>query len=843
MMRPCAAHARAAALIAAAWLLHPLDVRAQAGEPIGDAPFDSSYFAWQRGDFIDALTRLDRLLAGPDAHRWLEPAAVLTGELFATQELTTDGLAPTWSPDGQYVSWESGTGSDRRVHIARVGDRGAHTVATVSGRAPAFDGAGRVFYIVVPASPELAQARTDVDAAVQARNSQEAFRARTRVAQLEAAAARLMVRELASGREAAVDLGGIEPQTVVFRPGDATPHVLGATAGAGNGSDLYRIADGTPRRVTTADGPKRDIVFLAGDRLLYSIDRQSFAIQSLATGAVSIHTGTQVTRSADGSTVSFVRPDAGESVITLLRADGSAVDAVRRDGPVANPALSRDGSRLAYQAMPREDWELFVVDAAGSDERRLTREVQHDLLPRFIDADRVLAVMGEARHRRSYVYDLRTGKRTRLFHNNTVRTVAPEYEWVLSPDGRRVLIVAERDGDTVSPERGVYLTDLDRRVTVEDVQSRVRRQLAGEQALREKARGLFAGIEEAVAAATGDVSRDRIYQYEADLFQFDSKHIMQPGNAKAIEYITQKLREFGYDPELQWFEPRGVRTANVIATLPGTVQPDVLYTVSSHFDSVERGPGADDDTSGTAALLEAARVLASRPQSATIHFAFFTGEEAGLLGSREYVRRAVENGDRLVGALNNDMIGYANDQRLDNTIRYSNDGIRDIQHGAAILFTDLITYDAKYYKSTDAHAYYEAYGDIVGGIGSYPILGNPHYHQTHDHLETINHQLVAEVSKTTVATLMKLASSPSRVKNVRVTRSGRRADVSWEPLPERDVAGYLVEWGPAGAVRGSMRVNGTAARITDVAAGDEIRVSGVSERGTLSWDAARVTAN
>src|SRR5690606_35727107 len=149
-------------------------------------------------------------------------------------------------------------------------------------------------------------------------------------------------------------------------------------------------------------------------------------------------------------------------------------------------------------------------------------------------------------------------------------------------------------------------------------------------------------------------------------------------------------------------------------------------------------------------------------------------------------------------ALNNDMVGFANNQRLDNTIRYSNDGIRDIQHGAAILFTDLITYDAKYYKSTDAHAYYDAYGDIVGGIGSYPILGNPHYHQSHDQLETINQQLVAEVSKTTVATLMQLAAAPSRVKSVAVSRSGSGARVTWDALHERDVDAYLVEWGPVG---------------------------------------------
>ena len=129
------------------------------------------------------------------------------------------------------------------------------------------------------------------------------------------------------------------------------------------------------------------------------------------------------------------------------------------------------------------------------------------------------------------------------------------------------------------------------------------------------------------------------------------------------------------------------------------------------------------------------------------------------------------------------MIGWANDHRLDNTIRYSNPGIRDIQHGAAMLFTQLITYDALYFKSTDAAAYYDAYGDIVGGIGSYPVLSNPHYHQPHDLLETVNHQLIAETSKTTAATLMLLASSPSRLKDLKVEASpavrrrcrGRRA--------------------------------------------------------------------
>ena len=284
----------------------------------------------------------------------------------------------------------------------------------------------------------------------------------------------------------------------------------------------------------------------------------------------------------------------------------------------------------------------------------------------------------------------------------------------------------------------------------------------------------------------------------------------------------------------------GGQTANVIATLQGTVNPELVYVVSSHYDSVAVGPGADDDTSGTAALLEAARVLSRHPQPATIVFASFTGEESGLLGSREFVRRAVADKVQIVGALNNDMIGWANDHRLDNTIRYSNPGIRDIQHAAAIQFSNLITYDALYYKNTDAHAYYEAYGDIVGGIGSYPVLGSPHYHQSHDTLDTINHQLIAEVAKTTAATVMLLASSPSRITGLKVdSYQHGTAALSWTPNPEKGITGYIVAWGPAGKPESQqMRVTKPAASVK-VAPGTVVSVKAVNQRGLEGWDWAR----
>jgi hypothetical protein len=390
----------------------------------------------------------------------------------------------------------------------------------------------------------------------------------------------------------------------------------------------------------------------------------------------------------------------------------------------------------------------------------------------------------------------------------------------------------------------VYLVDLSQRITADALRARVKNNLASEQALRSKTERLFAPIADEVRRVVNEASVGRVYSYEKALFDFDSKHITQPGNKLAGEYLFETYTSFGYSPEYQWFAGRnalGGQTANVLATLKGTVNPELVYVVSSHYDSVAAGPGADDDSSGTAALLETARIMAKHPQPATIIFASFTGEEAGLLGSREFVRQAVASGMQLVGALNNDMIGWANDHRLDNTIRYSNAGIRDIQHGAAMHFTDLITYDALYYKSTDAAAYYEAYGDIVGGIGSYPVLGNPHYHQPHDLLETINHQLVTEVAKTTAATLMMLASSPSRLADLKVDSfTNGTARLSWRPSPEKGVTGYIVSYGPAASPDAQQtRVTSASVTLPNVAPGTIVSVKAVNQKGLEGWDWAR----
>jgi hypothetical protein len=515
---------------------------------------------------------------------------------------------------------------------------------------------------------------------------------------------------------------------------------------------------------------------------------------------------------------------------------------VRSARPLAAPALTANGGRVAYQSMPREDWELYVVSAEGGEPRRLTHEIQHDIHPQFLSDGRLIAVMGEGRHRRSYLYDAVSGARTRFFHNNTLRTIAPEYEWVVRPDGQAVAIVSERDGDTVSPERGLYLTDLRRTVVGSELLDRVRDMARGERDLRQRGTAMFAPIAQQVRPLAAEISSARIYDYARTLYSFDSKHVTQPGNQRAVEYLETTLRSFGYEPELQWFEPLpNAKSANVVATLRGTTNPELQYVVGSHFDSVKEGPGSDDNTSGSTALLEVARVMARRPQAATIKFVWFTSEESGLRGSKEFVRRATEAGDRVVGALNNDMVGWMNDDRLDNTVRYANPGLRDLQHAAAFLFSDLITYDAHYYKFTDAHSLVDGFGDVVSGIGSYPVLGNPHYHQPHDVLETVSHRLVAEVARTTLASVMLMASSPSRISGLTATRGADGSvDAKWNAAVERGVTSYRVRWEDAdGKVGGTQAVKGTAARLAAVPDGAAIEVRAIGERGLEGWDWAR----
>ena len=852
---------------------------APAGAQAVSTQLEEAYFAWDRGDYAVALEGYLAVLNGREGDRLKDEIALLTGELFEVTELTTDGSDIRVGPGGRYGTYAVGGVEEPTIALFELGETPV-VVSTFPGRSPTLSSDGQIAFHRVERTLELQRAEEELARASQGGGRAARTRARDGVRWVEALNTTLWIRDIDTGAERRVPVAEVFPVGMDFSADGQTLFFAGGRLRGDRSNHIYAVqtAGLVSQSVLAGEGFKASPEVVSGGRyLLYARpsrnplpappdsagDRpggvEGFALVDLRASSVFDFEGKGPVVSASGGRLAFVTERGGRWRIEVaaLRSAESATGnpgqsvtvVIEASDPIENLALSPDGTLVTYQKRSYDDWEIFTAPTDGSmEERRVSNEIQHDLFPRFLNTDQILAAKGEGRHRRSFVYDLRDGSVMKLFHNNTVRTIAPEYEWVVADGGSQVVIVSERDGDTVSPERGVYVVDLGRSVTKAAVRERLQRNLVGERELITKGERVFAPLRSEIEDVTERVSVARIFRYEKDLFAFGSKHITEPGNAQAIEYLTTTLEGFGYSPELQWFEPQpGLSSANVVVRIEGSTDSDLSCVVSSHFDSTRRGPGADDNTSGTSALLEAARVLAGSSLPLSIELAFFTGEEAGLLGSREYVRRAVESDKRIVCALNNDMIGWANDHRLDNTIRYSNPGIRDIQHGAAMIFSDLITYDALYYKSTDAAAYYEVYGDIVGGIGSYPVLGNPHYHQVTDRLTTINHRLVAEVSKTTVATIMLLASTPPRLTGLTVRRSRVAMQLTWDRSEMTDVLDYRLRYTatdgtPAEETRTFFLGEAPRALLDDVMPGSRIGVKAILDGGLEGWDWAWVTA-
>ena len=816
---------------------NPPATASQARVPGPIVTFAQASLAWDAGEYPGALRDFATILRSETAESEREHLALITGENWRTSLVALNARAPRWSSTGRFVAYETGIGAARVTRVAQIADS-IRIVAELAGGLATFSPDGTHLLWVEGTT----------------------------------ATGLLKWRNLVDNSERTINDGGMQKAQLILNATGDEVFVVGALPGSTR-SDLWQISlatnAGIPKRLTSSDSLRSDAQLVPGTSLiLHAVGgrspiaagagnafargaRNRFAVLDVATGAEKFFDGEAPTVSANGKTVAFVTRSSGRNTLHMmsLQPMGNPQVVHSTIDSLAAPALSPDGDLVAFQWQTRFDWDIYTVSRDGKPPTRVTRDIQHDLLPRFATNNQLIAMTGEARHRRAQLYDLKDNSQRRLFHNNTIRTIAPEYEWVLSPDGTKLLIVAERDGDTVTPHRHLWLVDLTRTVPVAELRARVADQLAAETALRTEGTRRFAPIAASVRAAVAHVNTDRVYRHEKVLFDFDSKHITRPGNALAREYLLGQYKSFGLDAKLQPFDARPnvnqpvVPTANVLAVLKGTENPELVYVISSHFDSRAEGPGADDNTSGTAALLEAARVLSTRPQPATIIFASFTAEEAGLLGSREFVRQAKTDGLKLAGALNNDMLGWSNDNRLDNTIRYSNEGIRDIQHAAAIEFSRMITYDAFYYKSTDAAAFYDGYGDIVGGIGSYPVLGNPHYHQPHDVLEVENHQLIAEASKTTIATLMLLASSPSRVAGLTVSASAQGAmSAAWTASPEKGIVKYRVRYGPADAPdKYQAEVAQPKMALPNAKPGMTVRVKAVNRRGMDGWDWARFT--
>ncbi|MFH1823882.1 MAG: M20/M25/M40 family metallo-hydrolase [Candidatus Firestonebacteria bacterium] len=131
---------------------------------------------------------------------------------------------------------------------------------------------------------------------------------------------------------------------------------------------------------------------------------------------------------------------------------------------------------------------------------------------------------------------------------------------------------------------------------------------------------------------------------------------------EAVKYLTLQFKSFGYDVQFQTFTASERKTKNIMVNKIGSEKPEEIFVVGAHFDTCFN-PGADDNASGIAGLLELARLIKKEDIKSTIRFVAFSNEEppffhTGNMGSKVYAKELKTKKENVKAALIIESIGY-----------------------------------------------------------------------------------------------------------------------------------------------------------------------------------------
>jgi hypothetical protein len=369
-----------------------------------------------------------------------------------------------------------------------------------------------------------------------------------------------------------------------------------------------------------------------------------------------------------------------------------------------------------------------------------------------------------------------------------------------------------------------------------------------------------------VRRALDQVDARSLRRYDHALVGFGTRHTLSTqtdptrGIGAARDYIKGQFDEIAKTAggrmtvELQSYVqppasriPQATTLTNVVATLKGTdpASADRVYVVGAHYDSRRTdvldgtgdAPGANDDGSGTSAVLELARVMAPRPAEATIKFVTYAGEEQGLYGSTHFAEVAAQQQMNIQGVLNMDIIGSpvgGSGLRDDRTIRLFSEGVPTSESPDETTRRQAIGGEndgvsrqlARFVKETGENDStgmrvklvwrrdrFLRSGDQVpflqrgwpGVRFTEPFENFDHQHQDvrvengkqyGDLEQFVDFRYLARVTRVVGSSLAALARSPRAPVNARMLTSGLGYDTTlrWNANPEPDVVGYEVVW-------------------------------------------------
>ncbi|NOR83812.1 MAG: M28 family peptidase [Ardenticatenales bacterium] len=279
-----------------------------------------------------------------------------------------------------------------------------------------------------------------------------------------------------------------------------------------------------------------------------------------------------------------------------------------------------------------------------------------------------------------------------------------------------------------------------------------------------------------VASMITQVDQTELYQYEEWLtgeepamiggvpYTITTRHTYSGEPVeKATQFVGEHLAVLGLDVEYHsWnasFPP------NVIATKPGLVDPDRIFIICAHLDDMPAGevaPGADDNGSGSAAVLVVSHILSQFEFGCTLKFAFWTGEEQGMLGSNAWASRASGEHLNILGVLNMDMIAYNSDDApfmdiharswLPDSVAMAN-LFADIVDAYSLEVVPEVLIDDPLGNYSDNGAFWDRGYTAILAIEDEDDF-SPHYHTVDDRLSTLNLDYFAQFVRASLGTFV-----------------------------------------------------------------------------------------
>lgn len=265
------------------------------------------------------------------------------------------------------------------------------------------------------------------------------------------------------------------------------------------------------------------------------------------------------------------------------------------------------------------------------------------------------------------------------------------------------------------------------------------------------------------------------------------------GGSPAYDYIRETLTGPGWyaaaQVEEDTYRPYTSSSEtwkNLILTIPGNQYPGEIVILSAHLDSISSSnlaPGAEDNATGSAALLEAARVLRGHSLPRTVKLIWFTGEEQYMLGSKAYLNDSEhpERREGILGVINLDMYGY--DSNNDRCFELHISPGPTAAHAAAsqrvascfVTALHLYQIDLRYdYLTSGATSASDHSSFWAHGIGAVEVLenysthtqpngcvgrdSNPYYHTPNDRVEYLNAQAGFDITRAGLAAAFSLAN-------------------------------------------------------------------------------------